>query len=69
MMNSEHNKEGYDRMIKEEAMAIGRKLFEAFDSALEALESGNNGSCSSCEKEDYEPDIEKLCKDNWKEKS
>lgn len=47
-------------MTKEEALAIGRKLFEVFDSVLEALDAGNNGSCSSYEKDPFEDMNNKL---------
>lgn len=59
-------------MTKEEALAIGRKLFEAFDSVFGALDSSNNGSCSSCgscEKKDSDPGGEELLKSNDSRKS
>lgn len=61
-------------MTKEEALAMRRKLFEAFDSVLEALDAGDNGSCSSYEKDPFEDMNNKLkergcvkhCEDKWK---
>ena len=47
-------------MTKEETLAIRRKLFEAFDSVYEALDAGNNGSCSSYEKDPFEDMNNKL---------
>lgn len=59
MMNSEHNKDRYDRLTKKEAAAILGRLFEALKIALESLEAGDNGSC---EKKDCDPVGDELLK-------